>query len=247
MNTVPITFEAPQLSLPNANSILPAEKAVMLKAGAEINECLRVLKKAELNLVGEVLRDQGDFIELEHYPKNDIFDSETHSQYYYHAHRTHTEEHGHFHTFLRAGGMPSDATPLIYPLASEPWPQGVNAIGHLVGISMDAWGQPVGLFATNRWVTNEAWYPADEMIRMLPRFAIDHAWPSWPVNRWITAMLCLFRPHIESLLIHRDEVIRTWQSTHPEQDVFEDCNLELTGYLPISVNEWLKKLEVQTS
>lgn len=33
------------------------------------------------------------------------------------------------------------------------------------------------------------------------RFAVDHAYPSWPVNRWISAMFKLFRRHIEALLL----------------------------------------------
>ncbi|MBL3527181.1 MAG: hypothetical protein JMN27_13080 [gamma proteobacterium endosymbiont of Lamellibrachia anaximandri] len=215
----------------------------MLTAGTEVRASMRALERVGLNLVGEVLKDQGDFIELEHYPKDDVFDDETHSQYYYHTHRNDTDEHGHFHTFLRAGGMPKGSKPLDYPLTSEPWPQGDDAIGHLVGISMDAWGRPIGLFAANRWVTGETWYPAETMIAMLPRFAIEHAWPSWPVNRWISAMVRLFQPHIRTLLIHRDSVVSTWQHAHPGVDVFEDRNLELTGYLPISVDDWMASLE----
>ena len=34
---------------------------------------------------------------------------------------------------------------------------------------MDGWGEPIGLFATNRWVTGETWYPAGAVIRMLDR------------------------------------------------------------------------------
>jgi hypothetical protein len=116
-------------------------------------------------------------------PRDDVYDDESHSQYYYHAHRSETEEHGHFHTFLRAAGMPADSRPLDYLQASKAWPSGSEAIAHLVGISMEAWGRPIGLFAANRWGTGETWYPADSVIDMLPRFAIEHAWHSWPVNR----------------------------------------------------------------
>jgi hypothetical protein len=101
---------------------LPAElRASMRAAGAEIRECHRVLKKGGLNVVGEILRGQGDFIELEHYPRDDVFDAETHGQYYYHAHRGIDAEHGHFHLFLRAGGMPAGSAPIDYPQATEAW------------------------------------------------------------------------------------------------------------------------------
>lgn len=227
---------------PDHRRIDTAERAQLLDAGSEILECQRVLEKAGLNVVGEILRDQGEFIELEHYPRDDVFDSETRSQYYYHAHRTDHAEHGHFHLFLRTGGMSGDPTPLDDPQASEPWPRGEAAIAHLVGLSMDAWGYPIGLFCTNRWVTDETWYPAETVISMLPHFAIDHAWPSWPVNRWMTAMVRLYRHHIAVLLRHRDAVIDTWRRNHPVGDVFEDRRLEVTGFLPIAVKPWLKAL-----
>ncbi len=230
------------LSIPNPATLSPREREVMLCAGLKIQECYRVLSKVGLNVVGEILRSQGTFTEMEHYPQEDVFDHHTYSQYYYHAHHLETQEHGHFHCFMRAGGMPVNTTPLVYPLASESWPQGDEAIAHLVGIAMDAWGYPIGLFTTNRWVTGETGYPAETVIRMLPNFAIDHAWPSWPVNRWITAMLCLFRHHITALLLHRDEIVNSWQESHPGKDVLEDRQLEITGYLPISVEEWLEML-----
>jgi hypothetical protein len=65
-----------------------------------------MLQKAEFNIAEEVLKEQGKFYELEHYPKDDVFDWDIYSQYYYHAYRTDTKESGHFHTFLRQLGMP---------------------------------------------------------------------------------------------------------------------------------------------
>lgn len=215
----------------------------MLAAGRDIQECYRVMEKADLNVVGEVLRGQGDFVELDHYPVDDVFDKETFSQYYYHAHRGGDIEHGHFHTFLRADGMPAGSKPIDYRTATQPWPSGKDAICHLIAISMDAWGHPIGLFCTNRWVTGEAWYPAQQVIAMLDRFAIDHAFPNWSVNCWLSAMLRLFRPHIESLVRQRDAVLDEWQRRHPTFDVFEDRTLEIASYLPISVDRLLVELE----
>jgi len=228
---------------PDPSRISGDDIADMLEAGKEVKACMQALERVGLNLVGEVLKGQGTFVELEHYPKDDVFDEATYSQYYYHAHRSETGEHGHFHTFLRAGGMPPRTHPLDDPLVSECWPRGDEAIAHLVGISMDAWGRPIGLFAVNRWVTGETWHPAASVIEMLPRFEIAHAWPSWPLNRWISAMLRLFRPQIHRLLHHRDAVIDAWRKTLPSQDILEHRGLELTGYLPISVDGWIASLE----
>ena len=213
----------------------------MAEAGAQIIECYRVLQKAGLNIVGEVLKGQGEFYELEHYPKDDVFDGETHSQYYYHAHRSGVQEHGHFHAFLRQPGMPSNLSPVPYH-GSEPWPEGGNALSHLVGISMNAYGFPIGLFATNRWVTAEAWYKAEDVITMLDHFKIDHAYPSWPVNLWTSSMLVLCRPQIEILLWQRDQMVAGWESRYPGVDAYEDRELELTGFTSINVEQQIKNV-----
>ncbi|WP_156885303.1 DUF6969 family protein [Acidihalobacter ferrooxydans] len=229
--------------MPLARTFTPQMRESLLVAGQEVHECMRVLEKAELNLVGEILRGQGEFVEFEHYPHDDVSDHETHSQYYYHSHGDNRRpEHGHFHTFIRTGELvPTPKTAQPRPDADE-WPSGDAALAHIISIAMDDWGYPLGLFATNRWVTGETWYPAPTLIQLLPRFEIDHAYPSWPTNRWITALLRLFRPHIEELLLHRDAVIQAWQQNHPEQDALEDRALEITGYIPISVEQWMHEL-----
>ncbi|HCX34976.1 MAG TPA: hypothetical protein DHV08_16465 [Rhodocyclaceae bacterium] len=224
------------------DAVAAADLAAMREAAAELQECRRVLTKAGLDVVSEVLRGQGDFVEYEHYPHDDVFDADSHAQYYYHAHRGGAREHGHFHTFLRAPGMPPGTAP-VENTGTEPWPQGDAALSHLVAISMDAWGEPLALFAVNRWVTGDAWYRAGDVVAMLDRFGIDHAWPSWPVNRWITAMLRLFRPEIETLLRHRDRVVELWAQAHPGCDVFEDRRLEVTGSLPVSIEGRIRALD----
>lgn len=210
----------------------------MLVAGYEILECYRVLAKGGLNIVGELLKGQGTFYEYDHFPKGDIYDEEFSSQYYYHSHREDQGEHGHFHTFLRSGAIPENVQPVPYD-GDEPWPTGDEALSHLISISMDPRGFPLGLFATNRWVTAEAWYRAADVIDMVDRFRIDHANPSWPTNRWMTAMMCLFKPQIAALLEHRDAVVDAWVKDHPGVDVYEDRELEVTGWLAVSVDEQL--------
>lgn len=223
-----------------------AQLQSMQRAGLEIQEMYRVLKKAEMNIVGEVLRDSQNkgetFYEFNHYPDDDVYDRETHAQYYYHAHRSETGEHGHFHCFLRPKGMPAGVAPIEYP-ATDPWPQGDDALSHLIAIAMDGYGFPTSLFTTNRWVTAEAWYPAKQVIRMLDRFVIDHALPSLPVNRWISAMFILYRPHIEALLEQRDETVWAWAAAHPGEDVFEDRALDITSQTTISVEDIVDRIE----
>lgn len=229
---------------PDLSSLPMAQLRAMQRAGLEIIECYRVLNKAGKNIVGEILRDalnRGEtFYEYNHYPDDDVYDNESHAQYYYHAHRGEIGEHGHFHTFLRPKGMPDGAAPITHP-ATDPWPEADEALSHLIAIAMDGYGYPTGLFTTNRWVTAEAWYPANQVIRMLDRFKIDHAHPSWPVNRWISALFVLFRPHIEALLKQRDATVSAAQR-HGE-DVFEDRCLDITSQMAISVEDTLRDIE----
>jgi len=219
-----------ELRIPGLASLTDAQLETSLAAIDDIRDCYRVLEKGGLNVVGEVLKGQGPFYEMDHYPKEDVYDRETASQYYYHAHREDHAEHGHFHLFLRDASLPEGAEPAMGPT-------GEDRVAHLVAISMDAWGYPTDLFTVNRWVTDESWLPATAIAAVLDRFAIDHAYPSWPVNRWLTAMVRGFRPQIEALLHHRDEVIEQ-RREHGLEKVLEDRSLEIIGTIPIDVESW---------
>ena len=223
---------------------LPTERLEdMAAAGAEVLEVYRLLRKSGDNVVGEVLRGQGEFYEWDHFPKGDVYDPETHSQYYYHAHPAELRggEHGHFHTFLRPKGMPSTIAPA--PLADYAPPAGDNdALSHLIGISMDQYGYPIRLFSTNRWVTGEVWYAADDVIAMLDHFHMDLAYPSLPANIWITAMLRLFRPDIHELVRARDQKVAAQQQRDPDTNVYEDRDLEITSFLDISVEDQIGRI-----
>lgn len=223
-------------------SVLPGERiATMLTAGEEVIECMRVLARAELNIVGECLKHQGTFYEYDHYPNGDVYDDHSHAQYYYHAHRGAQGEHGHFHTFIRVKAIPAHIRPVAPPEDSD-WPQGDEILSHLIAIAMDRQGVPIGLFTTNRWVTGENWFAAADVIELLDRFVIDHAYPSWPVNRWLGAMLVLFRPQIEDLLHQRDARLERWRQAHPDRDAFEDRDLEIMSQCSISIEEQIEAL-----
>jgi hypothetical protein len=211
----------------------------MADAGERILECYDVLQKTSDNIVGEILKNQGVFYEMDHYPTGDLYDADTHSQYYYHAHRA--NEHGHFHTFVREAGIPKGVKPIKQSHADF-MDQRDDKLSHLVAISMNRAGYPVSLFTTNRWVTAENWYKADDVINMLDLFSITHAQPSWPVNIWITNMFRLFRPQIENLLRERDENVAKWVKEHPDEDVFEDRGLDFTSTLDISVEDQINSV-----
>jgi hypothetical protein len=216
----------------------------MLEAGHQIAECYRLLEKGGQNIVGEVLKGQGTFYEMDHYPSGDVYDNESHSQYYYHAHRE--GEHGHFHTFLREAGMPPGLAPVDQSHA-EFMDDRDDTLSHLVAVSMDRAGFPISLFTTNRWVTADTWYAAPDVVQMLERFDMDLAFPSLPVNLWLTAMVRLFRPQIEALVHDRDRTIARWAVEHGDVDVFEDRELEVTSECAISVDSQLERVRAALS
>jgi len=218
-----------------------AQLTKMNDAADEILECYRVLSKGGLNIVGEVIKGVETFYEWDHYPDGDIYDDETHAQYYYHAHRE--GEHGHFHTFLRKKGIKNGVEPVPYD-GEEEWPtEEDDILSHLIAISMDSAGFPIQLFTTNRWVTGENWYDKKDVIDMLDGFIIDHCNPSWPANRWITAMVVLFRPQIERLIIARDTAVTDWKAKKPDEDVYEDRDLEVTSQLDIKVEDQIRSIK----
>ena len=218
------------------------ERDALRESAFELIELHTLFAKTEENIVGEVLRQSDGFVEWEHYPENDVYDPETGSQYYYHAHPPEergTGEHGHFHLFMRERGMPAGAA----PFPGQELPEGENAVlTHLVAISMNPHGLPIGLFTTNRWVTGDIWYPAQDVVKMIDGFAVDVIRPNLAVNRWLTAMVRLFRPQIVSLIEARDRVLRDRLSRAPAATVFEDRRTEVMSYMAISVEEQVRLL-----
>ncbi len=216
------------------------ELGKMAVAGEQILECYRVLGQSDANVVAELLKGQGDFFEWDHYPKGDVYDSETCSQYYYHAHPPETRlviygvENGHFHTFVRPKGMPEGVKPA--PVPDYVKLDGPNdELTHLVGISMDRQGCPIRLFTSNRWVTGETWYAADDVLKTLGGFNVDKASPPRMANIWITAMMRLFVPQIRWLIRERDRALAEWGAKNPAVNPYEDRNLEIASFVDISV------------
>jgi hypothetical protein len=229
----------------------------MTSAAAVIHYCRRELAGRHTNLLRELLAGSGAIAEWRHYPEGEVYDPNSHSQFFFHAHpgkgQTATER-GHFHTFLRAEGMPIGVAPLLLPEfavpdvptlppQAPPLKRGTrDEVSHLIAVAVDFRGEPVRLFTTNRWVTGETWYPVGDVIQMLDRFEIAEQQPAGLLNRWVSAMIQLFRPQISSLLHARDQNVMSWRRRHRTQ-VFEDPLLEVTSSLDIDLDAQLAFLE----
>ncbi|BBK41653.1 hypothetical protein STVA_16730 [Allostella vacuolata] len=218
------------------------ERQGLIAAAREIEACQRVLARTGETLVARL---SGAALPPEpwlHYPDGgDVYDPTSHAQYYFHRHAEPdgTGEVGHFHTFLRPAGMP----PGLQPERRPPDAAADNAPSHLVAIAIDGAGAPVRLFTTNRWVTGEAWYPADAVEAMLDRFVVERQHPSWAINRWLSALFRLYRGEIGLLVHARDEAVRRWRASHPGVDALEDRGLETASTMRIDLAERLREVD----
>jgi hypothetical protein len=239
--------DAPSRLVPPPNlSLLPRDRLEEMHDAAAIAlECQSVLQKSGMSVISEVLRGQGDFVIWERYPKGDIFDAETHSHYFYHSHTPDemTEgENGHFHIFVRPEGIMPDLKPWDLPGATVPVEPGARFV-HLGALSVDAFGNPIRLFTTNRWVTDETFYRAEDVIALIGSFRIGLAHPNWAVNQWLNAMVTLYRPQLEALLRRRDEVIVDWAARHSDADVLEDRRLQNTSETVVDMAAQIAAIE----
>jgi hypothetical protein len=230
-----------------------AEIEQMTSAAAVIRDCRRELAARDAGLVGEITAGSGAICGWRHYPDGEVYDPKSHAQYFFHAHAgtdRRASEIGHFHTFLRAEGMPTGVAPMLLPeLAvadvtplppqAAPLKRGSrDEVSHLIAIAVDLRGEPIRLFTTNRWVTGETWYRAEDVVRMLDCFVITDVEPSEVLNRWLSAMIRLFRPQVAALLQARDESVMGWRRRRRAY-VFEDPRLEVTSSLDIDLDAQL--------
>lgn len=236
--------------------------------GRALIECQSAFAAAGISPLALVLAGVPAVYEWQHYPADDVYDAAAHAQYFYHAHPAGPRklgpgivegaaEHGHFHTFLRARGMPPGIRPMVMPeLAIANNPAAPKALmpsaphqmageegdpwSHLVAIAMDASGKPLRFFTTNRWVTDETWYAAADVAAMLDRFVLGAGGSLPLLDRWLTALIGLYRPLMADLLGRRDAVIMDWRRRRRAKvHVFEDRRLEVTSSLEIDLERHL--------
>ncbi|MDX2145448.1 MAG: hypothetical protein SFV19_19000 [Rhodospirillaceae bacterium] len=224
-------------------SLEPSQLTAMAVAGETVLDSMRVLGRTGDTIVGEVLKGGGDFKVWSHYPNSDVIDPNTHCQFYYHAHprAQRPGEHGHFHLFIRPEGIPKSIKPVKMGRGNR-LRDFDNPMCHLVAVSMNSRSLPIALFATNRWVTNDPWYDAESTIQLMDRFMMDTAHPSWPVNRWISAMVKLFRPDIAALLRERDERLAAYRRRNPTGDFFSNHRIEIISYRTISLKRQVRDI-----
>ena len=192
------------------------------------------------NVVARLLAEaQEGFYEWDHYPDGDAYDPASESQYFYHAHAADQRfpgEHGHFHTFVRPYGLTH-----LLPDGDAP-PR--DALTHLIAVSIDTDGRATRLFTTNRWVTAERWYPAATTVQLLANFQMAGDHPAPEVNRWLTALLRLYRADIAALMTGRDSRLAAGGGIVTE-GALDDRALEVTSLQEIDVPARIAAVEAE--
>ena len=224
----------PEFSLPE---LTKSQKAKFLCYAQQVLEAQHqmVATKAK-NIIAYTLEKKRRHQYMDHYPKGDRIDYDTGAQYFYHCHRENyeTEEHGHFHCFLRYQHIPLHVRPTALP----DWHKNLdNPMTHLVAIAMNRYGQPIRLFSVNRWISYEIWYDAKHTSRFIKQFKMtkqDNAY--WQVlDRWVEGMLHLFAPQIQWVNDARDRTIAHYKALYPDSNPYEAPELDLLSEISIDL------------
>ncbi len=155
-----------------------------------------LVKLAEMqsNAVLQVFDPTKPFVENKKYPPGFLQFNQQGMQAYYHCHPASRKgvhrfpgEHGHFHIFIR--------------IAEERW-------SHLVALSMDSMGQPLGWFTVNLWVSGESWLAADELVKKFNQLPLQLADNKLSLaEQWLLSLLLLEKQTIISLIKERDRIL----------------------------------------
>lgn len=234
MIPIPPTFSLPELTQYQRTLFFRYAKKV-LEAQHEIAS----LKGR--NIVNYTLGRNKKHQHMEHYPKGDRIDYETGAQYFYHCHRENydTEEHGHFHCFLRYEHI----SKRVHPAPLSDWDKYIdNPMTHLVAIGMNRYGQPIRLFSINRWISEEILYDAKDTRGLLKQFKMTKKDSKyWQIlDQWVEGMLHLFSPQIAWLNVERDRAIRHYQAVYPESNIYDDHRLDILSEIPIDLTKQIQ-------
>ena len=187
---------------------------------------------------------EGEIHWWRHYPENDARDRVTRARWYYHVHapgQRIPQEHGHFHLFLHKSRIDDEAVPLAAPKAGD---NAKALVTHLAGLSIDRQGVPLAWFCTNRWVTDEFMYPAETMSRHLDGYNVDHTEEDSTVDRFITAMVAIYRDELCGLLKARDARLAELGAAPTRPEVYEREN-DILSSLPIDLDAKVESLGLE--
>jgi hypothetical protein len=210
--------------------------ATMQQGGDKLLTATLALQARQHNVLSKLLPQSGIFTLWDHYPEAEVIDSTNASQYYYHAHRTSTREHGHFHLFGLLDADGSRRSP------SAVW-QGDEAPSHLIAIGMSPQGLPTRVFCPNQWVTKGHWLPAQVILNQLDQFVVRGPARWSHISHWLTGFVMLFKPQITAALLARDMHAQKLRQRRHWRTFWADDTIEVINYIPIDLHQQIALLE----
>ena len=196
-------------------------------------------------LMTRVLPDE-DIHWWAHYPDQDARDQETKSRWYYHVHAPGSrdpEEHGHFHLFLHLDQLDGAPESVISPKKKKEDSKLVP-VTHLIALAIDQQGIPRQWFTTNFWITDEFMHTAETMIAHLDRYNVDNTKEDKTVNRFVTAMVALYRDEIAELIQERDAKLDQLGACPENMDVYRKGN-DVLSVLDIDLDAKIESLGIE--
>ena len=194
--------------------------------------CLLEMAELETNPVLQVITPEIHLQENKKYPADLLHFSQLGWRAYYHCHpatragnHRFKGEHGHFHIFVRLEDEENETTR---------W-------SHLVALSMDNMGQPLGWFTVNQWVTGETWIDSDTLSTYLKSIPYDDSSITTLVERWLLSMIAVSRDEVNSVLRERDKALNQKQLNFKDLNIKQDKGLYLLSEIPINLIKLLGK------
>lgn len=142
-----------------------------------------------------------------------VFDRDTRSQFYFHAHSGAAHEAGHFHTVR----LFDDHT------------------AHLVAISMADTGWPQGLFTVNLWAIGDPYDTPENLKSYARQFHIDESRGDKRLVRFVNLIFEAFLPEIEDLQDDKERAFAARRAARPGADPFEDRSFEILSRIDVDV------------
>lgn len=197
-----------------AASIISKTVSVINKYKEKILIIMDNLRLEGTNLVKKVMNGKKyEYDPYVHYPYDGgIKDDDTGCQLFFHIHRE--NEYGHFHTFAT-----DDDDELV----------------HLILISMNESGEPIGLSTVNRWVTGDKYVKADVLKMLADKFYVEPAlYMDKRIVEFVNYIFKAYNSDIFDLFDKRDRWIKNYVNNNFNEP-FEDREFEILSHKMINL------------
>jgi hypothetical protein len=178
------------------------------------------------HVVGRLLPKSGKLQHWAHLPAHDVRDATSGACWFYHCHppeagQADEEEHGHFHLFVHRRHAARYGKLVTGPPRGRKKPP---QLSHLAALAMRRDGLPLRWFTVAQPVTGDYVYPAAAMIKAAGKFIFEARGPLSPTTKWLMAMLKLYVPTVQRLLVARDKA-------KGSGDILSAAEVNLADYL----------------